>query len=142
MYNKATDSYSHIGASSQTITHNTNIIGEIGSFCEATGEIYDGYAKINNTDCICKVKQSTSLNKKIVGIICSENDFASHGDVLVRVNSLEGLEIGDILCPDSNGFTRKATESDLMFMMLHSIPMPEITCLETGIENMVATFIN
>jgi hypothetical protein len=126
---------------SQTITHNTNIVGDIGTFCEATGEIYDGYEKIGQTDCICKVKQSTSLNKKIVGIITSENDFASHGDVIVKVNSLDGLEVGDILAPDSTGYARKATEGDLMYMMLHSIPMPKITCLETGIEGFVACFI-
>ena len=35
---------------SQTITHTTNVSGEIGTFCEATGEIYDGYDKIDNTD--------------------------------------------------------------------------------------------
>jgi hypothetical protein len=126
---------------SQTITHSTNIIGDIGTFCEATGEIYDGYEKIGQTDCICKVKQSTSLNKKIVGIITSENDFASHGDVLVKVNSLDGLEIGDILVPDTTGYARKANDGDLMYMMLHSIPMPKVTSLNTGIDNMVATFI-
>ena len=129
---------------SKTITHKTNIIGETqlpGTFCETTGKIYNGYEKITNTDCICQVQTATTLNKKIVGIITAEDTFASHGDVLVRVNSLEGLEIGDILAPDSNGFARKAGESELMYFMMHSIPMPKITCLETGIEGMVATFI-
>ena len=112
-----------------------------GTFCETTGKIYDKYKEIGPTDCICQVKQSTSLNKKIVGIITSEKDFASHGDVLVRVNSLEGLEVGDILIPDSTGFARKAAESELMFIMMYGIPLVKITSLETGIENMVATFI-
>jgi hypothetical protein len=119
----------------------TNIIGDIGTFCEATGEIYDGYEKIGQTDCICKVKQSTTLNKKIVGIITSEKDFASHGDVLVKVNSLDGLEIGDILCPDDKGYGKKASETDLMYMMLHAIPRPKITSLDTAFEGYIACFL-
>ena len=130
---------------SQTITHVTNITGviELGTFCEATGNIYDGYESITNTDCICQVKTATSLNKKIVGIICSEKEFASHGDVLVRVNDINGLEIGDILCPDERGYGRKATETDLMYMMLHAIPRPKITSLTPaeGFEGYVACFL-
>ena len=128
-------------SASQTITHTTNLTGDLGTFCEATGDIYDGYESITNTDCICQVKTATSLNKKIVGIICSEKEFASHGDVLVRVNDINGLEIGDILCPDENGYGKKADETDLMYMMLHAIPRPKVTSLDTAFEGYVACFL-
>ena len=105
-----------------------------------TGEIYDGYEKVSNTNCICKVKQSSSLNSKIVGIICSEDKFASHGDVLVKVVP-DTYELGDILCPDDKGYGKKASETDLMYMMLHAIPRPKITSLDTAVEGYVACFL-
>ena len=125
---------------SQTITHSTNVSGEIGTFCEATGEIYDGYDKIDNTDCICKVRSASVLSSKVVGIITRDNEFASHGDVLVKV--IPGsYNIGDILAPAENGYGRKATNEELQFMLLNSLPMPKITSINTGIANTVATFI-
>ena len=111
------------------------------AFCESTGKIYDGYKEIKETDCICQVKQSKTLNKKIIGIITSETQFASHGDVLVRVNDISDCAVGDILCPDENGYGKVASDEDLMFMMLHAIPRPKITSLNTGIDSMVACFI-
>jgi hypothetical protein len=125
----------------KTITHQTNLTGELGTFCESTGKIYDKYEHITHVDCICQVQTATTLNKKIVGIICSEDEFASHGDVYVKVNDINGLEIGDILCPDENGYGRKASETDLMYMMLHAIPRPKITCLDTAFEGYVACFL-
>ena len=137
-------------AGSQTITHETNVLGltmdglyrnaEIGTFCETNGGIYDGYEKIDSTDCICQVIQSSTLNAKIVGVITSENQFASHGDVLMKV--VPGTyKLGDILAPDITGRARVATETELQYMMLHAIPRPKITSLATGIENTVACFI-
>jgi hypothetical protein len=128
---------------SQTITHIANVIGdlELGTFCEANGNIYDGYEKISNIDCICEVKQATLLNKKIVGIITNENEFASHGDVLVKIAPGTVAEVGDILCPDERGYGRVATEDELIFMMMYAIPRPKITCLDTGIDGYVACFI-
>ena len=127
--------------SNETVTHTTNVVGEIGTFCESTGDIYDGYEHVSHTDCICKVRTSTSLNKRIVGIICSEDEFASHGDVYVRVNDINGLEVGDILCPDENGYGKKADEAELMLMVLHAIPRPKITSLDTAFEGYVACFL-
>ena len=147
---------------SQTITHKTNVIGlthenitspaEIGTFCETNGGIYDGYEEIAETDCICQVVQSTTLNSKIVGIITSNDQFASHGDCLVKV--VPGTyKLGDILVPDITGYARVATETELQFMMLHAIPRPKITSLEpmasalkasptdTKYANMVSCFI-
>jgi hypothetical protein len=126
---------------SQTVTHKTNVVGELGTFCESTGDIYDGYEHISHTDCICNVRTSTSLNKRIVGIICSEDEFASHGDVYVRVNDINGLEVGDILCPDENGYGKKADEAELMLMVLHAIPRPKITSLDTAFEGYIACFL-
>ena len=129
-----------IAFGSQTITHQTNCDGEIGTFCETNGEIYDGYEKITETDCICQVVQSTTLNPKIVGVITGENQFASHGDVLMKV--VPGTyHLGDILCPDITGLARIASETELQYMMLHAIPRPKITSLNTGIDGTVATFL-
>ena len=126
---------------SQTVTHRTDLIGEIGTFCETTGELYNGYERITHVDCICGVKQATTLNPRIVGIICSEDEFASHGDVLVKVVPGE-YELGDILCPDENGFGRKATEEEEIYMMRKAIPRPKITCLNVeGFDGFVAAFI-
>jgi hypothetical protein len=129
-----------ISPASHTITHRTNITGEIGTFCETNGGIYDGYDKIGETDCICQVVQSTTLNNKIVGIITSESEFASHGDVLVKV--VPGTyKLGDILVPDITGKARVATETELQYMVLHAIPRPKITSLDTKIDSTVACFI-
>ena len=129
-----------IWSASQTVTHATNVSGEIGTFCEATGEIYDGYDKIDNTDCICKVRSASALSSKVVGIITRDNEFASHGDVLVKVVP-GSYNIGDILAPAENGYGRKATSEELQFMVLNSLPMVKITSINTGIANTVATFI-
>ena len=125
----------------QTILHNTDEIdGEIGTFCETNGGIYTGYDEIAETDCICQVQQSNTLNPKIVGIITDRNQFASHGDVLVKI--VPGTyHLGDILCPDITGKARKATETELQYMMLHAIPRAKITSLDTKIEGTVACFI-
>ena len=125
----------------QTILHKTDVIsGEPGTFCETNGGIYTGYDKITETDCICQVQQSTTLNTKIVGIITSSDHFASHGDVLVKI--VPGTyHLGDILCPDISGKARKATETELQFMTLHAIPRAKITSLDTKIEGTVACFI-
>ncbi|MBO5854258.1 MAG: hypothetical protein J6Q61_05935, partial [Bacteroidales bacterium] len=76
-----------------------------------------------------------------VGIISSEDEFASHGDVLVKIAPETICEVGDILCPDERGYGRVASEDELIFMMMYAIPRPKITCLETGIEGFVACFI-
>jgi hypothetical protein len=123
-----------------TIQHYTNITGEVGTFCETSGEIYDGYDKIGETDCICQVKQSTTLNSKIVGIITSNDQFASHGDCLVKV--VPGTyNLGDILAPDVSGKARLATKIELQFMTINAIPRPKITSLSTGIPDTVAVFL-
>ena len=96
----------------------------------------DYYLKINKNE-----YGNVSINKKIVGIITSETQFASHGDVLVKVNDISDCSVGDILCPDENGCGRVATDEELMFMTLHAIPRPKITSLNTGIDGMVACFI-
>ena len=124
----------------QTVTHKTNVTGEIGTFCETNGGIYDGYEKVGETDCICQVVQSNTLNDKIVGVITSPTQFASHGDVLMKV--VPGTyKLGDILAPDITGRARVATDTELQYMMLHAIPRPKITSLATGMENTVACFI-
>ena len=125
---------------SKTITHQTNVIGEIGTFCQTNGEIYDGYEKIGQTDCICQVVQAKDLTTGIVGIITSEDKFASHGDVLVKVVPGK-YELGDILAPTENGYGKVATEDEMLFMMLNAIPRPKITSLQTGIDGMVACFL-
>ena len=133
--------YTRKGAqSSQTVTHATNVTGEVGTFCETNGGIYDGYENIGETDCICQVVQSTTLNSKIVGIIVDKNKFASHGDCLVKVVA-GTYKLGDILVPDISGYARLATETELLYMVMHAIPRPKITSFNTGMEDTVACFI-
>ena len=50
-------------------------------------------------------------------------------------------KLGDILVPDITGLARVATEKELQYMMLHAIPRPKVTSLNTGIEGVVAAFI-
>ena len=140
LYNRDAASSHKLWTGSQTITHITNVNGDIGTFCESTGEIYDGYDKTASTDCICQVKTANGLNPRIVGIICAKNEFASHGDVLVKVVP-DNYELGDILVPTENGYGRKATEEEELFMMRKAIPRPKITSLNTGIANTVACFV-
>lgn len=128
-----------IKRSAMTVIHTTNVHGEIGTFCETTGELSDMWVREDNTDCICQVKTSTSLNARILGIICKEDTFASHGDVLVKVVQ-DTYELGDILVPTENGYGRKATEEEELFMMRKAIPRPKITSLNAP-EGFVATFL-
>jgi hypothetical protein len=123
---------------SNTITHKTNIINyhdeQIGTFCETVGEVADVYGVDyiptldRATDAICKVKQSTTLNSKIVGVITKNNEFMSHGDVLCRI-ILDTYTLGDILTVDESGLMRKANEQDKLYMLMNSILMPKITAL-------------
>ena len=128
-----------INKSAMTVIHTTNVHGEIGTFCETTGELSDMWVREDNTDCICQVKTSTSLNPRIVGIICKEDTFASHGDVLVRIVP-DNYELGDILVPTENGYGRKATEEEELYMMRKAIPRPKITSLNAP-EGFIATFL-
>jgi hypothetical protein len=111
-----------------------------GVFCETNGGIYTGYERIGPTDCICQVQPSKAMSNKIVGIIVSETQFASHGDVLCKV--IPGVyALGDILAPDESGLCRKATEEEKLMMMINGIPRPKVTSFITGIDNIVACFI-
>ena len=74
-------------------------------------------------------------------IVFSENTDKISKEAKNIINKRSKLEIGDILVTDTTGYARKANDGDLMYMMLHSIPMPKVTSLNTGIDNMVATFI-
>jgi hypothetical protein len=133
-----------------TVTHMTEVYDpHIGRFCETTNELFDYDRPINVTDCICKVKLSTVLSNKILGIITKDNQltasssespipkdevrsspcgsFASHGDVLVIVDDGE-YHIGDLLVPTLTG-SRVATDEDKLFMMLNGLPRVRITCI-------------
>jgi hypothetical protein len=104
---------------SNTITHKTNIIGftpeQIGCFCEFTGGQADVYSHPIGldypTNAICKMKLSTTLNSRILGIITSENKFANLGDVVCKV-VYDNYSLGDWLVPSSDGLCRKATDDE------------------------------
>jgi hypothetical protein len=113
-------------STSHTITHRTNRVGfeseQIGTFCESTGELADVYGTDyvptldRARDAIVKVRHSTSLNAKVLGIIIDDHTFASHGDVLCRVINTEDwsivYELGDVLVPDIQGLCRKSTHTE------------------------------
>ena len=127
---------------SQTITHLTSSSESlvIGTFCETDGTIYDKFKdNVQPTDCICNIKQSTKLNKNIIGITVSTDPikFATHGDVLIKVVN-DTYNVGDILVPGQGGYGKKPTSDELMTCLLNKIPTAKITSLETGIDNEVA----
>jgi hypothetical protein len=123
---------------SQTITHETNITGfdpsQIGTFCETTGELADVFGAdyiptlSRACDAIVKVKQSTALTSKVLGIIVGPNMFANSGDVLCVVVD-DVYELGDLLVPDSSGLCRKAIEQEMLYAAIHRVPLPRITAI-------------
>jgi hypothetical protein len=126
---------------SMTITHETDVSNPIlGRFCETTGEIYP--VKRSFKDCITGVTVSTSISTKILGIIVSETQFASHGDVLVRI--IDSFSIGDLLVPTENG-SRIATEQEKLFIMMNGLPRVRIMSSEVtkiNDQDYVACFIS
>ena len=129
-------------SASFTVTHETGASEEliVGTFCESDGTIYEKYKDdIKPDDCICNIKQSTSLNKNIIGVTISTDPikFATHGDVLIKVVN-DTYNVGDILVPGQGGYGKKPTSDELMTCLLNKIPTAKITSLETGIDNEVA----
>jgi hypothetical protein len=135
---------------SQTITHRTNIVNyspeQIGTFCETMGEISDVYG-INYvptleraTDAIVKVKQCTSVNSKIMGIITKWNQFMTHGDGLCRVVD-DTYTLGDILVPDETGLCRKASQEEALFCTINQIHLPRVSAKISNNAEIVAIFM-
>jgi hypothetical protein len=131
-----------------TVTHTTDIDDftdqSIGVFAETNGGIYTGYNhKYSPTDCICQVTPSTHLNSRIVGIITSSTQFASHGDALVRVFPSGTYSLGDLLIPDDKnpGYAKVASSEERLQIALEGIVRVKVTSLDTGIDNMVACFL-
>jgi hypothetical protein len=135
---------------SNTITHKTNINNytseQIGTFCETTGEIAnvygDNYTPSTDKACdaIVKVKQTNILSGKVLGIIVDADKFATHGDVVCRVDEDE-YELGDILTPSSTGLTRKATQEERLLMLICGVPMVKITAKISDNSEVVCCFI-
>ena len=143
---------------SQTITHKTEYVGvlEPGKFCESIGEIYYMPPRENKDgepiewcayeDCIAKIKQSETLNNKILGIVTYNNSdnmmcrFATHGDVLVKV--IPGTyAIGDVLIPALGGFAKKGTSEEILNCITLGIPRIKITATHTKEPNTIAGMI-
>jgi hypothetical protein len=136
---------------SHTITHYTNIVdyddSKIGCFCETTGELADVYDKdgvaytptlSRATDAITKVKSTNMLSTRVLGIITSQNTYASHGDVLVVVKQGPSYQLGQLLVPDISGVCRIATEEDKRTIMFEGLPRVRITGLVQGQEFVLA----
>ena len=130
---------------SQTITHLTGSSESlvVGTFCETDGTIYDKFKdNIKPTDCICNIKQATSLNKNIIGVTVSTDPikFATHGDVLIKVVN-DTYNVGDILVPGQGGYGKKPSSDEIMSCILNRIPTAKIISLDTGIDNEVACIL-
>jgi hypothetical protein len=136
---------------SHTITHNTNIIDyssdQIGTFCETTGDLADVYGTDyiptleRSCDAIVKIKQSNTLNPKIIGIITDQNNFMSHGDVLCRVID-DIYNIGDLLVPDTTGLFGKGTQDEITICAVNQIHLPKVTARVPGNNEIVACFMS
>ena len=131
--------------SSFTVTHETGANEEliVGTFCESDGTIYEKYKdNIKPDDCICNIKQSTSLNKNIIGVTVSTDPikFATHGDVLIKVVN-DTYNVGDILVPGQGGYGKKPSSDEIMSCLLNRIPTAKIISLDTGIDNEVACIL-
>ena len=131
--------------SSFTVTHETGANEEliVGTFCETDGTIYEKYKdNIKPTDCICNIKQSTSMNKNIIGVTVSTDPikFATHGDVLLKVVN-DTYNVGDILVPGQGGYGKKPSSDEIMSCLLNRIPTAKIISLDTGIDNEVACIL-
>ena len=136
-----------IQSGSQTVTHLTGTNNDneliVGTFCETDGTIYDKFKdNIKPTDCICNIKQSTSMNKNIIGVTVSTDPikFATHGDVLIKVVN-DTYNVGDILVPGQGGYGKKPSSDELMSCLLNRIPTAKIISLDTGIDNEVACIL-
>ena len=130
---------------SQTITHLTGSSESlvVGTFCETDGTIYDKFKdNVKPTDCICNIKQATSLNKNIIGVTVSTDPikFATHGDVLIKVVN-DTYNVGDILVPGQGGYGKKPSSDEIMSCLLNRIPTAKIISLDTGIDNEVACIL-
>jgi hypothetical protein len=135
---------------SHTITHRINIVNyspeQIGTFCETTGEISDVYGSgyvptlERATDAIVKVKQCTSVNSKIMGIITKWNQFMTHGDGLCRVVD-DTYTLGDILVPDETGLCRKASQEEALFCTINQIHLPRVSAKISDNAEIVAIFM-
>lgn len=131
--------------SSFTVTHETGANEEliVGTFCETDGTIYEKFKdNVQPDDCICNIKQSTSLNKNIIGVTVSTDPikFATHGDVLIKVVN-DTYNVGDILVPGQGGYGKKPSSDEIMSCILNRIPTAKIISLDTGIDNEVACIL-
>jgi hypothetical protein len=139
---------------SHTITHFTNIIdydiSRLGCFCETFGILADVYDKDGMPyvptldrpcDAICKVKPSSTLNNRILGIIVGPNTFANLGDCLCVVKLGPRYEVGDLLAPDISGVCRRATDDEKIIIMLNGLPRVRITGILPNDCQFVLAFI-
>lgn len=128
-------------SSSFTVMHETgsdNHLNEddLGKWCESDGTIYEMFKdNITYSDCICNIKLSNTLNKNVLGVLIKVDPptFATHGDVLVKLDmsNNDTYEVGDILVCTENGYSKKADDNDIMFCLMHKIPTAKIISLDT-----------
>jgi hypothetical protein len=92
-------------------------------------------------DCICKIKQSTELNKNIVGVIThidgNKCRFATHGDCLIKVVN-GSYNLGDVIIPTTGGLGKKGIDQEIMTCLVQGIPKLKVTSLNTNIPNTLA----
>jgi hypothetical protein len=94
-------------------------------------------------DAIVKVRHSTALNDKVLGIIVGPHTFMSHGDGLAVVNDLDfsiRYEVGQAIVPDTSGLCRIATHEEKLLCAIDQIRLPRITAVFDG-QPFVAVFI-
>jgi hypothetical protein len=77
------------------------------------------------TDAITKVTISNGLTNKFWGVITKNNEFSTHGDVIVRVVN-DTYTVGDVLAPGEGGIFHRASQEDKVNMALNGSPMVKV----------------
>jgi hypothetical protein len=135
---------------SHTITHATNIIGfnssQIGCACDNVGEVADVYGSDympsleRATDAITKIRVSQGLTAQFWGVITNNNEFSTHGDVVVRVVE-DTYRIGNCLAPGPDGLFHRATNDENMFMLLNGCPRVRVAAPVADNAEIICAFI-
>jgi hypothetical protein len=92
------------------------------------------------TDAITKVTISNGLTNKFWGVITKNNEFSTHGDVIVRVVN-DTYSIGDVLAPGEGGIFHRADDKERLYMAIHGCPRIKVAGPVSDNAEIILAFI-